>query len=146
MDVRIEEGDYTHTVVVIQCQKETEPIICLKRYIEKYEPRIQAYEGKKLHYVSLDDIWYFESVDNKTFLYLDTAVLEISQRLYELESLLPPSSFIRISKSQIVNIGKIKSLRPELNRTLLATLYNEEQLVISRRYVAAFKKRLHIER
>lgn len=52
--------------------------------------------------------------------------------------------FIRISKSLIVNINKIRSLRPELNRTILATMCNGECLAISRKYVPAIRKLLSI--
>ena len=39
--------------------------------------------------------------------------MEIKQRLYELEISLSDKDFVRISKSQIVNINKIRSLKPE---------------------------------
>lgn len=70
--------------------------------------------------------------------------MEVNQRLYELEHILSEKDFIRISKSQIVNINKIQSLRPELNRTILATMCNKEQLSISRKYVKAIRNLLSI--
>lgn len=47
-------------------------------------------------------------------------------------------------KSQIVNIQKITSLKPELNRTILATMCNGEQLSISRKYVKALRNLLSV--
>ena len=41
--------------------------------------------------------------------------MEVKQRLYELEVILSDKDFIRTSKSQI---NKVKSLRPEINRTI----------------------------
>lgn len=70
--------------------------------------------------------------------------MEVNQRLYELEHILSEKDFIRISKSQIVNINKIQSLRPELNRTIVATMCNKEQLSISRKYVKAIRNLLSI--
>ena len=90
------------------------------------------------------EVLYFESVDNRTFLYTEDAVMEVRQRLYELEMILSEKDFIRISKSQIVNINKIRALRPELNRTLLATMCNGEQLRVSRKYVKAIRNLLSV--
>lgn len=70
--------------------------------------------------------------------------MEINQRLYELENILSDKDFARISKSQIVNINKIQSLKPELNRTILATMCNNEQLSISRKYVKTIRDILSI--
>lgn len=70
--------------------------------------------------------------------------MEVKQRLYELEMILSDRDFIRISKSVIININKIKSLKPEINRTILATMYNGEQLFVSRKYVPAIRSLLSI--
>lgn len=90
------------------------------------------------------EVLYFESVDNRTFLYTKDKVIEIKERLYKIEAELSDKDFIRISKSQIVNINKIKSLRPELNRTILATMCNGEHLCISRKYVRTIRSLLAI--
>ena len=97
-----------------------------------------------MYFVNSSDVLYFESVDNRTFLYTEDAVMEVRQRLYELEMILSEKDFIRISKSQIVNINKIRALRPELNRTLLATMCNGEQLSVSRKYVKAIRNLLSV--
>lgn len=97
-----------------------------------------------MYFVNSSDVLYFESVDNRTFLYTEDDVMEVKRRLYELEMVLSDKDFIRISKSQIVNINKIRSLKPELNRTVLATMCNGEQLYISRKYVQAIRNILSI--
>lgn len=87
---------------------------------------------------------YFESVDNRTFIYTENDVMEIKYRLYELEEILSNKDFIRISKSQIVNINKISSLAPQVNRTLIAKMCNGEILCISRRFIKPIKNLLSI--
>ena len=71
--------------------------------------------------------------------------METSHRLYELEQILSEQDFIRISKSQIMNVNYVKHLHPELNRTILATMCNGERLSVSRRYVPELKKLLSIK-
>ena len=76
----------------------------------------------KYYLISPLEGFYFESVDNRTFLYTETQVLEIKKRLYELEEILSDKDFVRTSKSQLVNINKIKLLKPELNRSITAVI------------------------
>lgn len=146
MDIQIIENACKVPKIIIKCERLDNEIKRLKLHIEKFNTQIKANKENEIRYVNLTDIFYFESVDNRTFLYAESDVMEIPQRLYELENMLSERDFIRTSKSQIINIGKIKALKPELNRTLLATLFNGEQLYISRHYVPALKKLLLIKR
>jgi len=139
MRVVIEKKDIDETKVVIECKDMTESIHALQRHIERFDERIRGKSRNELCYVTSADILYIESVDNRVFLYTLDAVVEVEEKLYELESILNPKDFCRNSKSQIVNINKIERLRPELNRTILVTLCNEELLYVSRSYVKKFK-------
>ena len=62
----------------------------------------------------------------------------------ELEESLANSDMLRISKSVMLNLSKIKSLSPALNGRFEAILDNGERVIISRQYVAGLKKRLGI--
>lgn len=130
--------------VIIKCKQLNEQVERLKTHIEIFDNKIQAKLENEFCFVNAVDVLYFESVDNRIFLYTEYNVMEIKQRLYELELILSNEDFIRISKSQIVNINKIVSLKPEINRTILATMCNGEQLYISRKYVKSFRNLLSI--
>jgi len=136
----VKSKDVNETSVEIHCQEVTEQVKRLKKHIEGYEERIQGKCDGQIMYVDTQDILYFESVDQTTFLYTKDKVLSTNYRLYELEKILEETTFFRCSKSVIVNVKKIVTLRPEITRNILATLCNEEVIVISRRYVAAFRK------
>lgn len=144
MDIQIAENMQENLQVIIKCKQIDDEIMRLKCHIELFDKKLQAKKDNELHFINSFDVLYFESVDNRTFLYTEDDVLEVRQRLYELEVILSDKDFIRISKSQIVNINKIKSLKPELNRTILATMCNGEQLYISRKYVQAIRNMLSI--
>ena len=144
MNIQIVENIKEALNVVINCRKIDDEVMRLKCYIEMFDKKLQAKKDNELHFINSFDVLYFESVDNHTFLYTEDDVLEVRQRLYELEVILSDKDFIRISKSQIVNINKIKSLKPELNRTILVTMCNGEQLYISRKYVPAMRNMLSI--
>lgn len=130
--------------VTIQCRQVDEQVNRLKSHIELFDNKLQAKMENEFCFVNVIDVLYFESVDNRIFLYTEDRVMEVKQRLYELELILSDKDFIRISKSQIVNVNKIHTLKPELNRTILATMCNGEQLYVSRKYVKSFRTLLSI--
>lgn len=144
MDIQIIEHIKEKLQVIIKCRQIDDEIMRLKYHIELFDKKLQAKKDDEWRFVNLFDILYFESVDNRTFLYTKDDVMEIKRRLYELEIILSEKDFIRISKSQIININKVKSLRPEINRTILATMCNGEQLYISRKYAPAIRRLISI--
>lgn len=144
MDIQIVEHIKETLQVVIKCRQVDDEIMRLKCHIELFDKKLQAKKDNELYFINSSDVLYFESVDNRTFLYTENDVMEVRHRLYELEVILSDKDFIRISKSQIVNINKIRSLKPEFNRTITAALCNGEQLCISRKYVQAFRNMLSI--
>lgn len=88
-------------------------------------------------------IYYTESIDKRTYVYTKEACYETKYRLYELEELLS-AGFLRVSKSMVVNIRKIRSVKSELNGRMTAELLNGEKIVISRSYVKDLKRKLGV--
>ncbi len=144
MEIHIIEETGKTLEVIIHCKQITQDVLRLKSHIAIYDNTLTAKKEKEIYMISSSDVLYFESVDNRTFLYTTEDVFEIDRRLYELENILSEKDFIRISKSQVLNIHKVKSLKPELNRTILATMCNGEKLSISRKYVKDLKELLSL--
>ena len=69
-------------------------------------------------------------------------VYETRHKLYELEEMLQEKRFLRVSKSTLLNLMKVSSIKPALNSRFTAVLFSGEQIVISRKYVPALKKTL----
>lgn len=88
--------------------------------------------------VKQDDVYYFDAVDGRVYVYLEKNVLEIKKRLYEIEDL--SDAYLRVSKAQIINADKIEHLSPMFNGRLEAHLKNGEKVIISRQYVSDLKK------
>lgn len=115
-------------------------------YIERLVKRIEntslivigdGEQGKTT--VLAEDIYYFESVEKKTFIYLEKTVLESRKKLFELEDYLRHTSFVRIGKSCILNIEKVSSVAPYYGGRLEVTLENNENLIVSKKYLRSFK-------
>ena len=92
--------------------------------------------------INILDIYYIESVDKKTFVYLENAVYRTDFRLYQLKNKLQTYGFVQISKSCILNINVLDSIRPLFNSRMEATLKNGEKVNINRNYLIGVKKAL----
>ena len=92
------------------------------------------FEGQKYE-IPVADVYYVEAVDNAVFIYGQKKVYESKQKLYELEGILREKYFLRVSKSLILNLMKIETIKPALNGRYSAILKSGEEVIISRKYV-----------
>lgn len=90
--------------------------------------------------IDINDIFYFEYVDKRNFAYMKEEVYQVHESLASLEQNLKSQGFIRINKSNIVNIKHIASIKSEANMRVRAIMENEEYLIINRSYKSGFKK------
>lgn len=140
MNIEIKQADVKETEVVISCRKVDESILRLRDYISNFGSKIRAKSESGIEHISVSDAYYFETVDNRTFLYTQNDVFEVSMRLYELEEILDGRDFFRISRTQLMNINHAVRFKPEINRTITVTMENGEKISISRKYSAEIKK------
>lgn len=92
--------------------------------------------------VNTSDIYYFESVDKRTFVYCEQSVYRTESRLYQLVEDLAHLGFVQINKACILNINVLDSIKPLLNSRMEATLRNGERLYITRKYLDNIKQAL----
>ena len=135
-------GEEKKEFIKIGCHKVDSNIKEIVRFIESRQGKIDGKDGDSQVSIPVTDIFYAESVDNKTFIYLQGDCYESGLRLYELEEALSGHMFARISKSVIVNLMKVESIRPALNGRYMCRLMNGEDVIISRKYVAGVKERI----
>ena len=132
-----EEHAEIYTVAV------TEEIKHAVDLLENNKKSIPVTDAETTVFCPLAKIYYFDSVDNHTFVYTKDRCFETKYRLYELESMLP-YDFLRCSKSMIINIRKIESVKAEINARMRAVMLNGEAVIISRSYVKELKGKLGI--
>lgn len=70
---------------------------------------------------------------------------QIDFRLYQLKEKLQSSGFVQISKSCLLNINALESIRPLFNSRMEATLKNGEKVCVNRKYLKDVKKALRGE-
>lgn len=94
------------------------------------------------YFISLEDILFFESDDDKVYAHLNKDSYLCKYRLYELEETLP-RYFMRVSKSTILNIHHIFSITRSLSTSALVEFqYTHKKVYISRHYFKPLKERL----
>lgn len=144
MKITINESeDIEDLEIVVNCKRVDENLLKMIAAIRAFDRKITGTRDGKLFVLDVDYIYYFESVDKKTFIYLDKDVYESSLRLYELEEKFVNTDFFRASKSTIINLSKIKVITPIFGGKLEVALENNEKLVISRQYVPLLKRKLN---
>ena len=143
MDVKISKIPEAETELVdIRCHEETDCVREIAEFVRSRQGQLSGILEGRQYAVAVSEIMYIESVDNRTFIYTGTKVYESKQRIYELEDILKPKHFLRISKASLVNLMKITSVKPALGGRFSAVLSNGEEMIISRKYVADLKKTL----
>lgn len=142
MKLKIEQAaEYKETEVEIRCRNIDEQIQQIIDIANRSTKTITVKADGASKIIKTQNIYYFESVDEKSFAYCKDDVYSSDMKLYEIEELLTDTSFVRISKACILNIDVLDSVRVLMNGKMEALLLNGEKLIINRHYVPAFKKK-----
>ena len=128
--------------IVIRCHALSDEVTAILNKLRKSESVLLGSKDGETFRIAVKDVYYIESVDNKTFICVQKDVFESKQKLYELEELTLGTKLFRCSKSMILNIGKIRSVSAAMNGRFEAKLLNGESVVISRQYVPKLKEKL----
>ena len=128
--------------VEIRCHEMTEEVREIVAFVKTRQGQLTGIQEGKQFEIAVSDLAYVEAVDNKVFLYTQKQGYETRQKLYELEELLREKHFLRVSKSLLLNLMKVQSIRPAMNGRMMAVLRGGEEIIITRKYVAELKKAL----
>ena len=93
-----------------------------------------------------DAILYLESVDDAVFAYTADRVLRMEGSLSSFMSEWADESFFRCSRSMVININRVVSLKSLSSNRIDATMEGGEHIIISRRYASEFRRILKGDR
>ena len=139
-DIKKDEEDE----IIIRCNQLDEYILQMIYGIKMNQNKLVGTNNGQMQIIDPKDVFYFEAVDNKVFIYCEKQVYETKLKLYEIEEEYEKTDFFRASKSIILNLSKIKNLSPAFNGRFEALLKNKEKVIISRQFVPILKKKLGI--
>lgn len=140
--IMCEQQDLKKPEVTIAYREMTDSVKRVVDFVRSVDQTILCRKENEEYAIPVSDIYYVESVDKKTFLYCETEVFQSTYKLYELENMLPRAGFVRVSKSTILNIEKLKGVKTLVNSKLEAMLSNGERVCVTRKYLKDIKEAL----
>lgn len=142
MKYTIEKISTGQDEVIIRCHAVTEEIGRIIELLSSPSRRLIGAKDGVQTVIDPAHILYIESVDGHTFVCTAGDVLQVDHTLAQLEALLDGINFFRCSKSMILNIDKVVSLRSLASNRIDATMQGGEHIMISRTYASDFRRRL----
>ena len=130
--------------IIVRCRHLDDRMLKMIYALKEGQEKLTAFREGRFVQLSPGEIYYFEAVDNKVFVYLEKDVYECKLKLYELEQRFRETDFFRATKSSIVNLSKVKSFSPAFNGRFELLMKNGEKLMVSRQYVPDLKKKLGV--
>jgi len=101
---------------------------------QKRPERILIRSEGRVYFVNVQEIDWVEAEGNYLRLHVGSESHLLRQTMNSLERQLSPSRFIRIHRSTIVNIEKVKELRPWFQGEYLAILHGGKKLNVGKSY------------
>lgn len=137
MKITMEQLTAGEEEIIIRYRRMDERIEALCRFIKGQGGRLMgssADNGGQVCLFSPGEVFYFESVDNAVYAYLEHDVYRIQESLMEITARCEESGFLRCSRTMAINLYKIERLKSEAGSRISAFLSNGEVVMISRKY------------
>ncbi len=93
----------------------------------------------KFAMVAYENIKYFSASSNDVYFHADQTYT-CKPKLYELEQVLKDRGFVRINKSEIVNIKQVREIIPWFNSRLNLVLSDNTEVMVTKTYTKSFKE------
>ena len=139
------DNNYKTPLCVIYTDQITEEI---KSYITKLscttQNTVTGKSGDDVSIINQNDIINIYASNGKVFAVTDRGEFTVTQRLYELENSLDYNKFVRISKSEIINLEIVSRFNLKISGTVYVLFKNGKSTYVSRRYVSKIKERLGV--
>jgi two-component system, LytTR family, response regulator len=112
----------------------------LTTFLERVQQRttfmqhVAVKSKERVRLVPVDDIDWFESAGNYVRLHVGSERFLLRQTMNGLEKKLDPTRFVRIHRTTIVNVQRIRDTRPASHGDHIVVLHDGTQLQMSRAY------------
>jgi len=146
LKIRIEIRDgIEEDEVVIRCRELNSTVQDIQKAIAEKTSKIPSmvfYKEKEEYYFPLVNVLFFETDSDTVYAHTASDIFKTDFKLYELQKFLP-YSFVRISKSAIVNTVHILSINRNLAASSLIKFHkSHKQIYVSRLYYKDLKQKL----
>ncbi|MBR2520894.1 MAG: LytTR family transcriptional regulator [Oscillospiraceae bacterium] len=90
--------------------------------------------------LSVDEVIFIEAFGKDVEVHTEQGTYWSQDRMYQLEELLDPARFLRVSKSVIISGRHVKKIRPSLSMKYILTMTNGMLVDVTRSYYTEFRK------
>lgn len=142
--VRVEIDPECDEEIIIRCRNVSDEIARIESLVSSIDPGEMELElGNKLYFVKTEQILFFETDGSKTAAHTVDRMYYTDLKLYELQERLP-KSFMRISKSCIININAVSSIHKEITGICEAFFRDTvKKVYVSRGYYKQFREKIN---
>lgn len=135
--------------VIIRCRELNDEMVSLQRQIsEAVNQKMQLHVAKsdKEYFITLEEILFLETADQMIAVHTSDDIYATKQKMYELEELLP-GSFMRVSKSTIINTQAVRSIHKNITGASEVEFAGTmKKAYVSRMYIKALMSKLEEKR
>lgn len=110
---------------------------------ERHARRIMVNEQERIRFVPVDMVDWFEADRNYVLLHCGKEVFRVRMTLTALLTELDPSRFIRVHRSTVLNLDRIREVQPWFGGDYVALLKDDQQVRVSRRFREGLLKSVH---
>ncbi len=108
----------------------------------QYVDRLMIKTGTKTVVVRASDIDRIEAEGNYVRLHVDTKTYLLRETMARLEKSLNPTQFVRVHRSSIVNLERVREVEPYFGHDFIVRLANGARVKMSRWYREEFERRM----
>jgi two-component system LytT family response regulator len=113
---------------------------------ERYLTRLMIKASSRMMLLKVDEIDFIEADGNYAKLHAGRKTHLLREKMNDLEGRLDPAKFVRIHRSIIVNLERIKEMHPHFNGDYVVVLDDGRQLRLSRTRREQLEARLRVSR
>ena len=142
MKVTLRQEAGAEREIIIRFDTMDDDVRAVLELLSLRDQRLVVSDRGTLRLIDPPEVLYCESVDDHTFVYTAAGVYGVGQSLTAIADAFARLGFFRCSRSMVVNLTAMKTLKSAANGRIIATLVNGERILVSRRYAGALRDRL----
>lgn len=144
MKITLKENKIKNDIeVIIEYPEMSETVNRIAHAVKLVDNAVRCLDDdRNICFVRVSDIFYIESVEKQIFIYTKDKVYRAELQLYQYAEKLYSFGFEQISKTCVLNINMLVSVKPIFNSKMEALLENGEKVIISRNFISTIKRRL----
>ena len=144
IEVKIDENCKEPKITVEAKTLEDDVVKLIENLQNKQMQTINGFKNEEMYLLNQNQIETIYTEEGKVYARENNNKYLVKKKLYELEEILNPKEFVRISNSEIVNIKKVSKISFKITGTIILYFTNGNKTFVSRRCMKKLKDFLGI--